>query len=348
MKTNTIRGARRAFLLGAALSITAPLAAQSALPPADQLVARHVEAIGGRDAVLRPSSFRTTGTFEMPAAGMSARLEVITARPGRISSSIDIPGLGAMRSGYDGEVGWSLDPIMGARILTGGELDAMTDQANPLAMVRDASLFSSMETIERAEIGGETCYKVRLVWNTGRQSYDCYSAESGLLVATIASQESPMGTVEATSHFSDFREFGGVRYATRMVQRAMGQEQIMTVNPWNSTWPTTRTSSSPRRSAPCATADPRRVRRGACVWRRGGEGTLAPFSRITSLRGAAIWPLPPQEPSAPALHEPASRVPAADRAPPGSTDAAAHLRAAVSADGRALHRGGQAVRTCLS
>jgi hypothetical protein len=230
MTKNSIRRARRGLLLGAVLcAVATPLAAQNALPPAEQLIARYVDAIGGRDAVLRPSSFRTTGTFEMPAAGMSARLEVITARPGRISSYIDIPGLGAMRSGYDGEVGWSVDPIMGARILSSGELSAMTDQANPLAMVRDASLFSSMETIERTEIGGEPCYKVRLVWNSGRQTYDCFSPQSGLLVATITSQESPMGTVEATSHFSEFREFGGIRYATRMVQRVMGQEQIMTV-----------------------------------------------------------------------------------------------------------------------
>jgi hypothetical protein len=232
----SLRLRARRSLFAILLSVSAPagpalLLAQEAtdLPAAQDLVDRYVEAIGGRDAVLRPRSYRTRGTFAMPAAGLTAEMEVVSDRSGRVASTMEIPGLGTFRSGYDGDIGWSVDPMMGARILEGAELTALTDQADPLAMVRDASLFRGMRTVERTEIGGQPCYKVRLEWNSGRETHDCYGTDTGLMVASIGTQESPMGSVEATSIFSDFAEFGGVRFATRMVQRMMGQEQVMTI-----------------------------------------------------------------------------------------------------------------------
>lgn len=222
---------RRARLpLAAALALlgAAPAAAQE-LPPAEQLVQRYVQAIGGRDAVLAQRTSRTRGTFEIAAAGLSGALEVVMAPPGRMATTLEIPGLGTIRSGYDGTVGWSIDPMMGARLMTGGELEALREQANPLMAVRDRSLFRSMETVRRTEMGGQPCWEVRAVTTGGREILDCYHVDTGLLVAQTSTTESPMGSMQATSHFSDYREFGGVRMPTRMVQETMGMQQVMTV-----------------------------------------------------------------------------------------------------------------------
>lgn len=216
-----------ALLAGAPAELPAQQAAN--LPAARELVSRYVAAIGGREAVLRPASSRAVGHFEMPAAGLRGDMEILSARPNRMVSIITIPGLGVIRSGFDGTVGWSVDPMMGARLMSGAELDATRDQSNMLAAVRDPSLFRSMETVERTEIGGQPCHKVKLVWTSGRESFDCYHTETGLLVATIATQESPMGSVEVTTSYSDYREFGGVRMPTRMTQAVMGQQQILSV-----------------------------------------------------------------------------------------------------------------------
>lgn len=230
----TIRFRRtRSLLLAAALVSLAPgwaAAQQNDLPPASEVVARYVEAIGGREAVLRPATARTVGRFEMPAAGLSGELEVFTARPDRMVTLVTIPGLGQMRTGYDGTTAWSVDPIMGARVFEGAELDGIRDQAQYLAAVRDASLFTSMETVKRTEIGGQPCIEVKLVWQSGRESFDCYHPETGLLVASVGRQESPMGVMEVTSTFSDYRDFGGVQMPTRITQEMMGQQQVMTIS----------------------------------------------------------------------------------------------------------------------
>lgn len=71
----------------------------------------------------------------------------------------------------------------------------MVEGANLLGALRDASLFTVRETVERTELNGAACYKVRLVWNSGRETHDCYGVDTGLMVAQVASQESPMGAI---------------------------------------------------------------------------------------------------------------------------------------------------------
>ncbi|MCG8454832.1 MAG: hypothetical protein MI919_01015, partial [Holophagales bacterium] len=54
-------------------------AAASALPAADQLFARHVEAVGGEAAILEHTSFRFRGKVELPHLSLSGEIEQIAA-----------------------------------------------------------------------------------------------------------------------------------------------------------------------------------------------------------------------------------------------------------------------------
>jgi hypothetical protein len=205
------------------------VASAQTLPAADQLISRFVEAVGGREAVLRPRVSQTTGMFEMPAAGLKAEIIIVSQAPDRMASKMTIPGLGEMRTGYDGNIGWSLDPMSGARIMQGTELDAIREQSMALASVRDASLFRSRETVERTEVGGKACYRVKLVWQSGRESFDCYGADDGLLVGTWSQTESPMGKVDVATRIEEYGEFGGLKIPVRTVQEMMGMQQIITI-----------------------------------------------------------------------------------------------------------------------
>jgi hypothetical protein len=115
-------------------------------------------------------------------------------------------------------------------VLSGTELEQVRDDADFRATLRDENLIQSMETVERKEIDGQACYRVRIVWKSGRETFDCYAVESGLLLSTDLRTETVMGAVDATVLFSDYKEFDGVRLPTRTVQRVMGQEFVMTVS----------------------------------------------------------------------------------------------------------------------
>jgi hypothetical protein len=202
----------------------------SSLPAGRAIINRYVQAIGGRDAVMRHSSIRYVGNFEMPAAGMKGNLIVIQAAPNKMAMTVDLPGMGQIVSGYDGTVGWSINPMQGPRVLEGKELEQLREDAGPSAMLRSADRIRSAETVELTSMGGQACYKVKITYNSGRESFDCYSPETGLLVGMTQTQESPMGSVQVTTLFDDWKEFGGLKTATKLRQQMLGQEQVLTID----------------------------------------------------------------------------------------------------------------------
>jgi hypothetical protein len=202
----------------------------SSLPAARSIIDRYVQAIGGREAVLRHQTIRSVGSFEMPAAGVKGELTVVQAQPNKMALTMTIPGMGQMLTGFDGTTGWSVNPMQGPRLLEGKELEQIREDAGPAATLRGPDRVRSAETVELTTMGGQPCYKVRIVSISGRESFDCYSPETGLLVGMTQRQESPMGTVEVTTLFSDWKEFGGLKTPTKLRQQMMGQEQILTID----------------------------------------------------------------------------------------------------------------------
>lgn len=215
--------------LAGSLALAAPTAAQE-LPTAQEIIDRYVEAIGGRDAAVAAVTTRSSGSFSIPGMGVTGDLEAVNTPDGATAMRVTIPGMGDMLSGYTGEVGWSTDPMTGPRLLDGGELDAMREQAHPLYGVRDASLFESYETTGENSYDGEECWEVHFVWTSGRETTECYSKESGLIIAQTTAQESPMGTVEVLSRLSDYERFGDLLVATTVRQSMMGQEQVLEIS----------------------------------------------------------------------------------------------------------------------
>jgi hypothetical protein len=78
-------------------------------------------------------------------------------------------------------------------------------------------------------MNGQDCYRVRIQWKSGRESFDCYSVETGLIVAIQQKSESPMGTIDVTVNMNEYKDFDGIKLPTRIVQQMMGAEQVMTI-----------------------------------------------------------------------------------------------------------------------
>lgn len=205
-----------------------PAGAQSDLPPASELVQRHVEAVNAALLIER-GAMRVTGTFEMAAMGTTGELEVLQATPNRMVVRMTLPGLGVIASGFDGEVGWSMNPMEGPRVMTEPELLQVRDESDFGANVRDPRLIDSLETVALTEVEGTSCYKVRVVWKSGRESFDCYDTGSGLLFATMLTSQTAMGPVDALITFDDYRDFDGVKLPALTTQQVFGQRLVTRV-----------------------------------------------------------------------------------------------------------------------
>lgn len=200
----------------------------TALPPAATLVARYADAVGA-PAFLAAKSIVTKGAMAMPAAGISATFQLTQVAPNQMSMVSEIPGMGKVEAGFDGTTAWSMDPMQGARVLAGSELDQIRDESDRRGSVRDPAVFSAIETVADTTMNEQRCYLVKLTWKSGRDTWDCYSPESGLIVASRSVQKTAMGDIPVVTLFSDYRKFSGVTVATKTVQEAMGQQQILTI-----------------------------------------------------------------------------------------------------------------------
>jgi len=223
---------RFAVAAGLTMLVAAPVAAQApaALPPAKDLIAKFVAATNGTAVMAKHQSVRSKGRFELPAAGMSGDLEISQARPNKTMMRITVSAIGQIEQGYDGTTAWSITPMQGPRVLTGRELDAIREESSFGMSSRQGPNVTSAETVEKTEMNGEPCYKVKMVWKSGRETFDCYSVASGLLIASMGKQESPMGTIDVTNLISDYKDFGGQKIATRLTQQVMGNEQVLIIN----------------------------------------------------------------------------------------------------------------------
>lgn len=224
---------RSALAATAALLLTVPsVQAQQPLPSATDVVAKHVAAIGGKDAILKITSMKQTGAMEITAAGMTAELELVSVAPNKQAMKMSLAGLGELLTGTDGTVAWSVNPMQGARLLEGKELAQIKEQADFAAsMLFAPERYASMTTEALVDYAGEKAYKVKMVRkDTNNESWQYFSVATGLLIGGEATVVSEMGTLTTSSVVSEYKQFGPLKVATRTEMTTGPQKMILTVS----------------------------------------------------------------------------------------------------------------------
>jgi hypothetical protein len=135
-----------------------------------------------------------------------------------------------MQRGYDGVVGWSTDPAVGPRVLTGRELDETRYAADFYADLYTPSDYSSMSVVRREAFEGHDCFTVKLVRVSGLESLEYFDAATGLRIGGRMTSTSMMGSVpDVVTVFGEYRDFGGILVPISATQRALGVESLLTV-----------------------------------------------------------------------------------------------------------------------
>jgi hypothetical protein len=200
-----------------------------ALPSARSIIDKHLEAIGGREAVLSHSSTRATGTFSVTSAGMSGAIEVFAAKPDKSIVKINIPGVGEIVEAYNGKHGWTVSAMTGPMLLEGKQLEEKKFDTDYYSDLHAEGRYESMTTVEVADFDNRSCYKVRLVRKNAPEDFEFYDVKTGLKAGRIATRETPMGTVTGTSIETDYKKFGNLLVPTTIKNSLMGVQQLITI-----------------------------------------------------------------------------------------------------------------------
>jgi hypothetical protein len=149
---------------------------------------------------------------------MTATVEIFRAKPDKFFSRTKLGAMGELLEGYDGKVGWSVNP-MGPQLASGEMLDIMKGNADFFANFEDHARYSRAETVERTVFEGRPSYKVRLVRGT-RQATEYFDVVTGLRSGLVVENEVGGGLVESTTTYSDYTDYGGVKFARKISSRS--------------------------------------------------------------------------------------------------------------------------------
>lgn len=200
-----------------------------ALPPAQSIIDRHIEAVGGREAVKSHNSVNIKGSISIPANGMTGSIEVFAARPNKTLATTMLAGIGEVKEGFDGKVAWSISPMTGAMLSTGDELAQKALDADFDGSLGIASKYDAIKTVEKTTFEGRPVYKIALTRKIGGgDDIEFYDSETGLKAGGIVQRKNPMGTLTVTSIVSEYKKFGNLLQPTVMKQRTQGVEIITT------------------------------------------------------------------------------------------------------------------------
>lgn len=196
------------------------------LPSARSLVDRHIKAIGGAAAYAKVSSIHATGSLEIVGQAITGTVEIFSARPSKLLLRVDIANVGKAEDGYDGKVGWEIDPLAGPSVLTGRRLTELKDDAFFDGPLHGPEHVKTMTTVAKTEFDKRPAYQVKVTYVSGSEAMEYFDAETGLEMGSEASRQTSMGILPVTSIVRDYKKFGDLLQATTLVQTGLGIQQV--------------------------------------------------------------------------------------------------------------------------
>jgi hypothetical protein len=208
-------------------AVSTPLAALLALAlapaaqaqTAEELLAAHAEALGGREALAAVETLRRAGetSFESSFTGRLAgrvELEIVVGEKAWRHSDL---GQFETVSLWDGESAWEQGP-MGLRTLEGDELRLMRLAALPVADAGVGLPEGSTQGREKdREVEGATRQVVTVDRGEGTQATVFLDPETHLVTRVVHPAELPnLGRVELVQEVLDYDEQDGIRFPSRV------------------------------------------------------------------------------------------------------------------------------------
>ncbi len=199
------------------------------LPPATDIFKRSVEAIGGEAAVRRHTAMRMKGGLSATGMKTPGTLEILMLAPNKFLTTIELPGMGPMKQGFDGNIGWTKNSMMGTQLLEGKTLAELRRSSDFYKDLDPSKMWTTATTSGIVDFGGMPCYEVAVTGDLGEGSL-FYGVSDGLNRGMRLTIDSPMGKIPATTRMVEYKEFDGLKVASKTEIEAMGAVQTMTVD----------------------------------------------------------------------------------------------------------------------
>jgi len=195
---------------------------QASLPPADQIISKYVNALGGSAAIDKISSRMQKGNMTLPG-GKQLPIEIFSQAPDKRVSEMKLPN-GASVTAFNGQAGWLASPGRPVHEMGGAELDAARLDADLHFATDLPKLFHEFKPVNKEKIGDHQTIEV-LASNPAQPVVHLFfDEESGLLVRMLRYSESPLGLNPTQIDYADYRDAGGAKTPFRWTLSRPGNQ----------------------------------------------------------------------------------------------------------------------------
>jgi outer membrane lipoprotein-sorting protein len=213
--------------LAVLMLVTASLQAENL----DEVLAKHWQALGGKDKIAAVQSARMTvkqtfGPQEVPAS-------IVWQRPNKVRIEFTMQGLTGIQA-YDGTTAWMVMPFLGKNDpeeMTGDDLKDIIQQADLV----EGPLFNwkekghTVEFLGEDTIEGTPAWKLKLTLKNGDESTIWFDKDAYLMIKSESKRKRGEQEMELETSFGDYKEVDGLLFPFSIETKAKGQPQGMTI-----------------------------------------------------------------------------------------------------------------------
>jgi len=206
---------------------------------ADEIVEKHLAAIGGRAALAKITSRKAVGTVTLTteAGDLTGPAELYTKTPNKSRAllTIDLTPVGMSETmtidqRFNGTEGWAKNSMQDDTQITGNQLDNMKNSMFPSSLLTYKEQGTKIDVLPKETIGGKELIVLQVTPKAGSTSKMYLDPQTYLLVRSVARISSPeVGELEQTSEQSDYRAVDGIQVAFSVVNSSPVQKITITL-----------------------------------------------------------------------------------------------------------------------
>jgi hypothetical protein len=201
------------------------------LPALDAVLARNVQALGGRAALEKVRSRTILGEASSSMMPSAASWHYYAKKPDKRLSEVEVPGWGSVLDGFDGKVAWLKNPGMAAVERSGAELakvrrEAVFDRDLELKRLYPGLAVKGLETA-----AGEQTVLLEAKQADGSLDRFYFSLKSGLLVRQDSEVTEGGNKTTTSALFEDYRPIDGIQipFLMRVTAGSGGMDMNITI-----------------------------------------------------------------------------------------------------------------------
>jgi hypothetical protein len=197
---------------------------------ADEIVAKHIAAIGGADSWKKVNSMYQEGSMTVQGTDVAIAMTVLHKKGMR--QNISLMGM----TGYQimtPTAGWNFMPFQGQQkpeAITADELKENVDELDTQGELIDYKTKGhTVEYLGKDDVEGTEAYKLRITQKSGKVKTFYIDPASNYIIRTVAKQKANGQEVEVTTDLSDYKKLPEGIVVPMSVKLPFGQMKVTKV-----------------------------------------------------------------------------------------------------------------------